>query len=228
MTRVGLKPLIPAEMEAPVKKGVKLSCSLAAGLALTFGCAPRRVSTVPPPPPAVGNDYVDIQPGWRIRLVVPVPKSSTSTLHLRTVEGRGNAVDLTAGNNLIGYEVAFYSAKSRPGGGVAIRFTSAEIRKGKKVTKQSQPLVSLLDLPPRIRFVRLLFLAFVGAQERKEGILGATSVHRLNALTLSVEHDPDRNCMAYAEALCVWVPRGMAAQPEKRDPAIRGEWVPAW
>lgn len=211
-----------------LKNSLILSCGLAAGLALTAGCAPREVPINPTPPPIVSNGYVDIEPGWRIRLVAPVTKSGKPAVALRTVGRRGNVITLATGSNLVGYEVAHYAMKARPGGGVVIRFISAEIRERKKVKRESRPLVPIFNLPPRMRFVRLVFLTRVSEHDHNQGILAATSLRRLNALTQKVETDPDQNCKAYAKALCAWVPRGMAAQPQRRDPAHRNRWVPVW
>lgn len=205
-----------------------LSCGLAAGLALTAGCAPRRVPINPTPPPIVNNQYVDIEPGWRIRLVAPVTKSGKPAVAPRTAGRRGNVVTLAAGSRPIGYEVALYAVESRPGGGVIIRFTSAEIHAKKKMKRESRPFVSLFNLPPGMRFVRLVFLTRVSAHDHDQGILAATSMRRLNALTQSVEAYPDKTCKTYVKVLCAWVPRGMAAQPQRRDPAHRNRWVAVW
>jgi hypothetical protein len=201
--------------------------TIAAGLA---GCAvrepPKMSTNVTSPAP--NYEYTDLQPGWRIRVVTPILKSGKFIVKAQAVEGSGNETTLKTGNDFVGYEIAYYSIKTRPGGGVFIRFSSAESVRGGKPAKQSQPSVPLFDLPGGMRFVRLVFLTRVSRADHNQGILGASSLEQLNALTRNVEAAPAENCRTYADIFCSWIPAGIAAQPEKRDPVHAKEWVLTW
>jgi hypothetical protein len=207
------------------KNNLILCSALVAALAGSVGCASRKVP-VSTPIPSIRREYVDLRAGWRIRFVAPVLKHGQSAFHLQTAERHGDVITFKTPKDFIGYEVALYSVKARHGGGVAIRFKSAEIRSPKKVTKRDRPPVPLFHLPARMRYVRLVFLTKVSAHDHNQGILAATSMRQLNALTRRVEASPDKYCKRSAEVLCSWVPRGMTAQPEKRYPEHHGRWVP--
>ncbi|MDE3135939.1 MAG: hypothetical protein KGL59_05170, partial [Acidobacteriota bacterium] len=117
---------------------------------------------------------------------------------------------IKTGDEFIGYQVAYYSVKVRPKGGVSIRFASARLDEKGKSKEQSQPWFRLFDLPPNMRFVRLVFLTRVSEHDHNQGILAAPSIEELDRLTRTVEADPEKNCRAYADALCSWVPLGIA------------------
>lgn len=199
--------------------------AVGAALAVTVGCASHKVP-VNVPMPSIRHGYVNLHAGWRIRFVAPVLKNGKSTFQLQTVARHGNAIRLKAPKDFVGYEVALYSVKARRGGGVVIRFRSAVIRSGKKVTKEDHPLVPLFNLPAGMRYVRLIFLTQVSAHDHDQGILAATSLRQLNALTRRVESDPEESCKRYAQRLCSWVSKGMTAQPQRRDPKHHHKWAP--
>ncbi len=207
------------------KSNLILFFALAVTLAVSVGCAPRKVP-VSTPAPSIRRGYVDLRAGWRIRFVAPVLKNGESTYRLQTVARHGNAITHKAPKDFVGYEVALYSVEPRRAGGVAIRFKSAVIRSGKKATKEDHPLVPLFALPARMKYVRLIFLTEVSAHDHDQGILAATSVRWLNTLTRRVESDPEESCKRYARALCSWVPKGMTAQPQRRDTEHHDKWVP--
>jgi hypothetical protein len=78
--------------------------------------------------------YVDLQPGWRVRAVTPITKSGTSTFTTESVEAGGSSLSMKASQDFVGYEISYYAVNTRPGGGVSIHFSSAEIKKeGKKI-----------------------------------------------------------------------------------------------
>lgn len=201
--------------------------AVAAVLMVCFGCASRKtpIKTSMPPTPASGQ-FLDLQAGWRIRQVTPVLKSGKFVIDSRTAKQAGNAVAIKSRGEFIGYQVAYYSVKARPKGGVSIRFASARFKEKGKSRKQSEPRVRLFDLPPNMRFVRLVFLTRVSERDHDQGILAAPSIEELEVLTRSVRADPEKNCKEYADAICEWVPVGIAVQPQKIDPKHRGKWIP--
>lgn len=147
-------------------------------------------------------------------------------MNSEALEGSGTAVKV--GKDFVGYEIAYYSIKAAPTGGVSIRFSSAEAVRSGQPAKESQPLLPLFNLRSRFTYVRLLFFARVTRADHNQGILAAASPQSLNELTQSVEANPDENCRTYGNFSCLWVPAGVAAQPEKRDPANPKEWIPTW
>lgn len=196
-------------------------------VALCLACAAPRPK-VPPPPD--GNytfrRYTDLQPGWRIRAVTPILKSGKYKPELKEIGANGNTVELSSGDDLIGYETSYYSV--RPGkSGVVIVFVSAANTINGKTTRKTNPLVRLFDFPASTRYVRLVFLTRISRADHNQAILAAANLDDLNRLTDEVESDPNANCKSQGESGCTWVPEGIAVRPEMRDPDHRNNYVPA-
>jgi hypothetical protein len=179
---------------------VRVGHALALACVLT-GCAARKASV---PPAAVDrSDYIDLQPGWRLRVVTPALKSG-------------------------GYELAYYAVRSRIGTGVRVAFLSAEINEEGKTTAQSRPLASLFQLPRSARYVRLIFLTRVSRADHDMAVVASGESHDLDALTRRVLADPADSCKSEGPTYCAWIPRGIAVAPElQRTVDGVGDWVPA-
>ncbi|HLV95996.1 MAG TPA: hypothetical protein VKS44_12450 [Candidatus Acidoferrales bacterium] len=182
--------------------------------------------TVTPPP--ADRDYVDFQPGWRIKVVTPILRSGGFVLKEPKVEQEGGDFIVRTGNDFVGYEIAYYLVRERSGRGVLIRFSSAEKVTNGNRKKESRPLVPLFDFPSDVGFVRLFVLTRVSKADHNQGILAAPSRERLIQATRGLEANPERNCRTEDDTLCFWIPQGIAVQPEKRDPKRRKHWIPAW
>jgi hypothetical protein len=193
------------------------------------GCSGRNASKVSrtSTPPQNNSEYVDPQSGWRIRVVTPILKSGKFIVETQPVQSEGDAINVKASDDFVGYEITYYSVTPRVGG-VLIRFASSEIIEDGKSVKQTRPLLPLFDLPPNMGFVRLLFLRQVSRADHSQGILAAPSLEQLAELTRIVEAKPEEGCRTNAETFCSWVPPGITAQAEKRDPRRRNKWIPAW
>jgi hypothetical protein len=201
--------------------------ALAGTLAGCAGREPPRISRNAAQP-QTDHEYVDLQPGWRIKVVTPILRSGKFIVDEQAVEQKGSETIIKAGADFVGYEISRYSVRPHPGGGVFIRFSSAEAVRDGKPAKESRPLVPLFDLPADTPFLRLFFLTRVSKADHDQGILAASSLQQLNKATQNLEADPEKNCVREGETFCFWIPRGIAVQPEKRDPANRKDWLPAW
>jgi hypothetical protein len=196
--------------------------------AVTFvaisGCAARK-----PPQSAHASverrSYVDLEAGWRIRVVSPVLKSGGFKVQTEEVKSAGDEVQLRTTSDFVGYQVDYYSIAARDGGGVRVRFKSTEMHNvSGKVSRQSRPVVHLFDMPEDVRFVRLLFLLRQSATDHDAVILGAPSLRTLEDLTVSVEANPMQGCALPVHGSCSWIPQGISVQPERR---ADGSWIPA-
>ncbi len=175
----------------------------------------------------VDKSYVDLEPGWRIRVVTPILSSGKFKMQPKEFHAGGKTEALQAGGDFLGYETDYYAVSARNGNGVVVRFGSAEFTGNGKSSKRSQPLVPLFDLPESVRYVRLLFLTRASQTEHDQPILGSSSLADLDALRKRVEESPPENCKIQPEGVCSWVPAGIAVQPEKRIPAGGKTWIPA-
>lgn len=189
------------------------------------GCAVRK--------PRAGMDafvdrsYVDLEPGWRVRVVTPILKSGKFKIQTEQVRAGEETGALTVGSDFVGYEIDYYDVLSaQSGNGVVVRFGSAEVMSNGKSSTQSQPRVPLFDFPENFRHVRLLFLTRVSQTDHDQAILGSSSLADLDVLRQKVESSPAENCTVQPEGICAWVPGGIAVQPEKKANASSKAWIP--
>ena len=175
----------------------------------------------------VDKSYIDLEPGWRVRVVTPILSSGKFKMQPKEFHSESKTVALQTGGEFLGYETDYYEVGAPDGNGVVVRFGSAEFTSNGKSSKRSQPLVPLFDLPENVRYVRLLFLTRVSQTEHDQAILGSSSLADLDALRRKVEDSPAENCKIQPEGVCSWVPAGIAVQPEKRTSASGKTWIPA-
>jgi len=203
---------------------VRLPLCLAVTAAV-LGCAARVPR--PQPAPIVPRSYVDVQPGWRIRVVTPILKSGKYLPEFKETTIVGGTVEITTGDDLIGYETSYYAVTPGRNFGVAIAFVSAETTISGETSRQPQPRVRLFDFSVSAQYVRLVFLTRVSRADHNQAIVAASDMAALDNLTEQVEADPAANCKSQGGSSCMWVPEGIAVRPEKPDPAHRKNWIPA-
>lgn len=194
-------------------------------LATVSACGHRHS----PESPAISHEgsYIDLQAGWRIRVVTPILKSGTFKVQVQELRTSNGAVTLKTSDDFQGYETDIYRARGEGKTGIAVQFVSAEVTdiSGKRTTKP-QPIVPLFVFPHGIEYVRLLFLTRVSQAEHNEAIIAASSLQGIEELAQRVGTNPDENCRNSAEEVCFWVPEGISVQPEKKRNKSK-EWVPA-
>lgn len=194
-----------------------LACVLA-------GCGARNVRAPAPVVQPIGPSYIDLEPGWRLRVVTPILKSGGYRLKATGETSGGNSVTLSVGDDFLGYEVAYYAVRARDGVG----FVSAEITRDGHITPQPQPVAHLFQLPRGVRHVRLIYLVRVSQADHDMAVAAAKDMGDLEALTRRVEADPVGECHSGQDAFCGWIPAGIAVVPERQE-TIGGavQWVPA-
>jgi hypothetical protein len=187
------------------------------------GCAAHS-TRVPPTPPVLENaSYIDLQPGWRLRVVTPILKSGGYQLRTSNPETSGTITVSAA--DFIGFETAYYAVSTPPEGGMRIEFLSATITKGGETTPQPTPLVPLFSLPAGVRFVRLIYLTRVSQADHDMAIVASDQKETLDTLTSAVQANAG-NCETTRGAFCSWVPAGVAVRPELQK-LKSNAWIPA-
>jgi len=201
------------------------------------GCARPKVAIPSTPGPPASPDWVDLEPGWRVRVVTPMLSSGGYLLKTEPARrqspdadasrGIRREVTLSTGTDFTGYEVSLYSVKPCRGGGVNVIFSSAEIHKQGQVTRSRLPIHPLFQFSRETRWVRILHLAR-GGHDYDSAILAATRRDTLEALTRQVQADPSA-CKSAGDAFCSWIPLGIAAIAEsRREGQAKGQWVSAF
>lgn len=191
----------------------------------TIGCAARHLRSASTAA-AQGTDssYIDLEPGWRLRVVTPILKSGGYRLRV-TGETAGNAtMAISAGDDFLGYEVAFYAVGTRR----ALEFQSAEIIRDGKSTPQPVPIADLFHLPRGVRHARLIYLVRISQADHDMALAAAKDIDDLESPTHRVQANTAHACGNARGVFCVWIPAGIAVVPETRK-TIDGsvEWVPA-
>jgi hypothetical protein len=199
-------------------------CHLFLVLALA-GCGTHKVPTAAVPALAISPEYLDLQSGWRLRVVFPLMKPGGSGPVFTEQRTAGNVIALKTSDDFLGYETAYYALVSERQDGVWVQFRSAEVTKdGSTVPEAQAP--AMLSMPPRrMKYARLLYLLRVSESDHDMALLAAHRKEILNDETRRVQADPAA-CRTGDAAFCVWIPKGIAVRAEKLQSSNR-QWVPA-
>jgi len=191
---------------------------------LLTGCAARHARGPAAAVPPMSHGYIDLEPGWRLRVVTPLLKSGGYRLTFSDETTSGNTITLTAGDDFLGYEVAYYGVKPRHG----LDLLSAETTRDGHSTPQPEPVAHLFRLPRGVRHVRLIYLVRASPADHDMAVAAANDMEALETLTRRVLANPMDDCHAGDGAFCAWIPAGIAVVPQVRR-TINGaeEWVPA-
>lgn len=196
-----------------VRSPLILTCITA--LVATAGCSRKEIS-VSTPPGALkrDNSFVDLEPGWTVRIVMPLLKSGTVSPGLVEQKSTGNTISLSA-ENLIGYTTAHYAVAGKKGAGVRLAFMSAEETRNAETLPMSRPPTLPFALPNKTEHVRLIYLVRASQADHNMAIAGAKRIEALNAFTSRLIEDPTA-CQVSSAIFCSWVPAGIAVRPENR------------
>ena len=209
-------------------------CALPLLLIALASCTKHRLSI----PSAVANNdkgefsYLDLEPGWRLRAIVPLTKSGTFLPMTRLDQAhegteRPGTITLSAGSDFAGYETQFYAVEPRRRG-VHVAFVAATATKSGKSEPRSEPAVDLFEYPGKDRYLRLVFLQRASRTDHNMAVIAGAQHAALEELTERVQENPEA-CLREREAVCWWIPAGIALRAEKpkSDQSGNVEWVPA-
>jgi hypothetical protein len=203
-------------------------------------CMHPRASIPNAPIQISSPDWIDLQPGWRVRVVTPMLRSGGYLIkagaaragggdraHQDFTLSRNNTLHTvtSANTDLIGYEISFYSVKSRRGGGVRVVFHSAEIiREGQRISSR-HPIEPMFQLPRQATWLRIVHWSR-GSHDYDAAILAANRQDLLPPLTRQLQSDPFA-CKISGNTFCSWIHPGVAVMPESRSgDKGKKEWVP--
>lgn len=218
----------PAQPRNDVPRPVPMTRRALLGLVILLaGCSPRAIRI--PSSPAAGNrpPYIDLEGGWRLRVITPITRSGKLILQNSSSEQNGNTITLSAGNDFLGYETAYYAVDPHGRDHVQIHFVTATVTKDGNTVPQMHPRLDLFSFSAGARYIRLLYLRRESQTDHDMAILASSKRESLVALTDRVQADPCA-CEKVPHAYCSWVPAGVAVRPERPELANGSEsWVPA-
>jgi hypothetical protein len=181
---------------------------------IVTGCARKTVS-VPPTPSNMArqDDYVDLGPEWKLRVVVPLLKSGGFRPAVTGEQTNGNTITMSAAD-MTGYEVSQYAVTGKSASRVRVVFVSAEsTREGKTVPEERPPPLPF-SFPHASEYIRLVYLVRVSQADHNMAIVAAKRVEALNAFTKRLKENPAL-CGTEEGIFCSWVPVGVAVRPDK-------------
>lgn len=189
--------------------------------ALMVGCSHTRLA--PPAQPVSTPSFLDLQPGWRLRVVAPILQSGASVADLKPVASDGQTITLSS-SDFVGYETTIFRVDGRRLH--RLKLVSAELNVNGAAQRERKPLKTVLQTPEFAALLRLLYLRRVSTSDHDMALLAAPTAASLESLTASVQHDP-ASCRTDALRFCFWVPKGVAAIPEKPIASSPANWEPA-
>jgi hypothetical protein len=193
---------------------------LLAGTSCTSKVKPPAVAaaTVPNGAPSVPRDYVDVEAGWRLRVIAPVTKSGAyeAVETVKSPQSQGNVISLKASGDLIGYETALWTVSVRRGGGVSIRLFSAELTKDGQAAPITAPTRAAIHVPNYARFIRIFYLTRKSDADHNMALAGVSRADQLETFTRTLREAPNDACSnrPREHIYCEWIPVGMAVRPE--------------
>ena len=200
-------------------KHFSLWLTLASALIEFAGCSHQQ-GRLPAPTaiaPSDTSSYMDLEPGWKLKILVPLTKSVEAIRQSRPVPKRnGNTISLST-DSPVGYEISYYAVVGRRGGAVKLKFTSASRTTNAKTIAEPAPPLLSFPLPRSSEHIRLIYLVVRSSQaDHKMAILASKHLDSLNAFTTRLKANPSV-CTTGAnnDVSCSWVPAGIAVRPEK-------------
>ncbi len=178
-----------------------------------IGCSRKAVQV----PVAVAgspsdNSYMDLTPGERLRILVPVLKAGANQIAAAS-EHREDQIIVLSAANLAGYEVSYYSIEGKGNGKVQLKFVSAEKTIDGITTREGSAPRLPFPLPVRTQHVRLIYLVRRSQSDHNMAIAAAKNLEALNIFTERLKDDPTV-CKQKGGIFCAWVPAGMAVRTE--------------
>lgn len=179
------------------------------------GCSARQ-SKAPPMAPKLSShpEYIDLQVGWKLRVVTPINKAGTYRVQFREEQQSGGEIRLKA-DGFVGYETAYYAVEARQRGRIQMRLVSAELMQDGKSAALSKSIKPLFALPKNTRFVRLIYLTRISDSDHDMAVVSSDRIETLDGLTRQVLANATTGCNSFKDAQCSWIPAGVAVRPEK-------------
>ena len=174
----------------------------------------------------MNTSYLDLRPGWRLRVVTPLLRSGGYRLTPNVQQTGTNTMTLSAGKDFMGYETSYYLVRKKPWAGLVIQFLSAETTRNGVTRAEPNPTIKLFQLP-QSHYIRLIYLRRASRSDHDMAVLAAGDAAVLADATKQVQTDASA-CHNAKELSCSWIPAGIAVIAE-RPQSVNGteEWISA-
>lgn len=190
--------------------------------------ATRVVESVPLDPSAayrllhagdIRKGYIDLGPESRLQVVSPILKngavSDAPILEVSGASGNDARIDLavTASENLVGIETAWYALLPKPDGvGSVIVPVAAERSIQGKVETVAAPAANYFQFSPKAAFYRLLYKTDPDGREINEIVIAGATRAELYGHTDALLADSSL-CRTSDPEMCIAIPRQVGVNP---------------
>lgn len=197
-------------------------------LMLSASCTrpPRPLAaSIPNPPGQNRTGCLDLQPGWRLRVVAPVVKPGGKAEY-KEEKVEGNTITLSASHDLIGFETAWYAVESRRGR-LALRLTAVELNQEGAIRPMQKPQAAVIPLRRSAAHLRMIFSLHRSDADHSAALLAAKDEGSLAVATEDLQRSPATACTVTRTVECYWIPKGVAVRAEHQDYKTPGgaDWV---
>lgn len=182
-------------------------------LAVLTGCV--RLPLPQPPPPPGGPTHLDLEAGWRVRVITAKLKSGGFLLKKTEEKQEGGTITMRAGDEFLGYETATYNVDPRKDGGIRIALAAVEFNHNGAITQSSKSFAPRMAIPVRFRRIRLLYMQKASNADHAMAVLAARGSDLLEVLTAAVRARPETACRTNRHEYCEWIPAGVAVRAER-------------
>ena len=121
----------------------------------------------------MNTSYLDLRPGWRLRVVTPLLRSGGYRLTPNVQQSGTNTMTVSAGKDFMGYETSYYLVRKKRWAGLGIQFLSAETTRNGVTRAELNPRVKLFQLQRRRRYIRLIYLRRASRSDHDMAVLAA-------------------------------------------------------
>ncbi|MGI8746475.1 MAG: hypothetical protein ACR2NN_28630 [Bryobacteraceae bacterium] len=159
------------------------------------------------------NSYMDLEPGWKLRIVVPLLKAGAFRAADFAHQTEDGTISLSS-RDLIGYTVSYSAITGKSKSGVRIKFRSADSTRDGKTVPEPNPPSLPFQLPRQNQHIRLIYLVRTSKADHNMAIVASKRLDALNAFTKRLEENPSI-CAGNDKVFCSWVSAGVAVRPEQ-------------
>ncbi len=160
-------------------------------LSALTACSRKVVNKPPAPGIAPENAYFDLQPGSKLRIVLPLKSDQAQP----------------------SFEIAHYAVAGHRGRRVQLEFLSAEIANDGRIVSEPHAPALPFGLPDKPAYIRLLYLQRLSEADHNMAVLAADRMTTLEKATKQIRADPSR-CASADKIFCSWVPLHVAVRPD--------------
>jgi hypothetical protein len=200
-----------------MRRGVALAFVLALGMT---GCARKRSVAPPAAAQSIAPDFLDLEPGWRLRITTPLFRHDASAEQEPSAPG---TITLKAPEGFA-YETAYYAIGRGPDRVLSFQLVSGTVTRDGRPTDEPPTVGWRIQPDISARLARLIYLTRLSESDHNMAIVAALTAPSLESLTRRINAHPEQACISTGDAFCAWVPAGVAVVAERMT--TTGSWEP--